>query len=87
MTMTNNKPRKATRKGVKNKPRIQNVVIPSACPCCHSTKRKKYNGVVREMIHEGELNGVKYNRIQWKRTECLDCGQHRTDRIHELVMS
>lgn len=54
-------------------------VIPSACPKCGSTKRTGYNAVKEREISGTTRDGRKYQRIQWKRTKCSDCGQNRVD--------
>lgn len=67
---------KGSRKGIKNKPKETLVVLPLACPKCNSHEiivrgnppRKPAEG---NFVHQGE----RYTRIEWKRSECKDCGQ------------
>ena len=72
-------------KGSTTKKRDIVLVIPPSCKQCGSTDREPYapNPIVRN--DEGEINGFKYNRVTWKRTNCKKCGQHRSDRIFEMV--
>ncbi len=48
------------------------MVQPSLCPKCGSARREKYNDRTERVI-DGE-------RIFWRRTRCLDCGQARIDK-------
>lgn len=66
------------------KKRLTVSILPVVCPRCKSTKRAPFKeGRVRvrdyPMRQEPTL-GVYYNRIIWRRTECLDCGQKMTVR-------
>ena len=53
---------------------------PSRCPKCGSTRRAPYSGRPRIVNHSGVFAGHPYNRIIFRRTKCLDCGQWRVDR-------
>lgn len=50
------------------------VAIPAACPKCGSTHRSAANKTTSIDI-QGEIQGVRYNRITRSYTHCLDCGQ------------
>jgi len=55
--------------------------LPPACTHCGSTRREPYkDGVVQEERYEGQIHGRRYNRIVWRRTRCVDCGQSLTVR-------
>lgn len=60
-------------------------VIPPACPKCLSTEREPYFAIKKLAVDGITPNGVKYNRITFKRTRCKRCTQARVDRIFELV--
>lgn len=66
----------------KAKDRAQTVdMLPVFCPNpkCHSTKREHFDGraITRDfenVLIEPKL-GIKFNRIIYRKTVCLDCGQ------------
>jgi hypothetical protein len=64
-------------KGAKTVDRASTISLPPSCPTCGSTRREPYrNGVVCDRREAGEICGRPYNRILWRRTRCLDCGQN-----------
>lgn len=64
----------------KRKPREQVQVEISGCPKCGSTKRTKYHHRT-DQEYRGAWKGKPCTHIIRRRTECLECGQHRID-IH-----
>lgn len=60
---------------------LQTVVALSACPKCKSTERTKYHNST-SVDCAGVRNGAPYTSIEYKRTSCVDCGQHRVDRFY-----
>jgi hypothetical protein len=72
-------------RGAKNEDRASAVSLPPACPSCNSTRREPYrNGVVVDRQLAGEIDGRPYNRVVWRRTRCLDCGQQITVREYHF---
>lgn len=61
------------------------IARPTTCPACGSTNRAPYAGHKQELDYAGEFEGRPYNKVVWRRTRCLDCGQARLDKSHELV--
>jgi ribosomal protein L32 len=51
----------------------------SKCPKCGSTRRAPYWQKVERAI-SGVKDGKLYSKVVWRRTKCLDCGQHRRDK-------
>lgn len=72
-------------KGTPNKQRVDAHAVPAACPKCGSTKRPRYHGSPREIA--GDVRhpetGEMFTRKLVRRSECLNCGQHRFD--HEYL--
>lgn len=56
---------------------------PSRCPTCGSTKRTAYHDKL-EQDYAGEHDGRPYTHVIRRRTECVDCGQHRVDHSYEF---
>ena len=59
-----------------------NIVEPSRCRRCGSTRRGDYYGKT-EQAFRGEHNGQPFTHIVPRRTKYLDCGQLRVDRTYE----
>lgn len=57
--------------------------VPAACPKCGSTKRAPYKGSPIEKAILGERGGRMFTHVVWRRTHCLQCGQHRKDKSFE----
>jgi hypothetical protein len=76
----------ARTKGAKNAPKIVNTVDPSRCRVCQSTRREDYEKKTVQDL-SGERDGQPYNRIVYRPTRCLDCGQSRVDRTFEFEPS
>lgn len=49
------------------------------CARCGSTNRSKYFSKTERQIAGTDVHGKPYTHIVWRRTRCLDCGQHRVD--------
>lgn len=86
-TKTPSKPKKPAagrRKGSKRIQRDEVDVVVSTCKQCHSTRRTAY-GKPQVLDHSGvnPITGRPFNRVVWRRTQCLDCGQHRIDKCYE----
>lgn len=66
--------------GKPNHPLAQADAVPSRCPKCGSTERGPYISKT-----EQDVTGVDpaYTHVIWRRTKCLACGQHRSDRSYE----
>lgn len=61
---------------------VEQIELPaSICPKCGSTRRAPYFNR-REVTVAGVCSktGMAYTAVIWRRTVCLDCGQHRVDR-------
>jgi hypothetical protein len=63
-----------------DRPPAEVSILPVVCPNCKSTRRKPFkDGRDRTRDFEAMMKetvlGVFYNRIIYRRTECLDCGQ------------
>ncbi|HUX01272.1 MAG TPA: hypothetical protein VMY35_09885 [Phycisphaerae bacterium] len=53
------------------------------CPTCGSTKRGRYYRTTTQ-VFSGVLHGGRvYTHIVRRWCQCLNCGQHRIDRVHE----
>jgi len=67
--------------GSKTTERAVAISLPPACPACNSTNREAYkDGIVDERNIAGDIDGRPYNRVVWRRTRCIDCGQNLTVR-------
>lgn len=67
-------------RGSKNRQYDQVEVEPSRCRKCGSTAKAPYFNVrIAETPHQCDRQGREFNYTAWKRTLCLDCGQHRVD--------
>jgi len=65
-------------KGAKNAKDISRAVM-SRCKKCGSTERGKYLSK-RELVVNGvNEKGERYTHVIWRRCQCLNCGQFRTD--------
>ena len=63
-------------KGSKTVDRPEAVLRPAACPSCRSTRRAPFrDGPLSEMRITMQVGGETYNRLLWRNTKCLDCGQ------------
>jgi hypothetical protein len=81
MDQLETKPQPGRPKGCRTADRAIVISLPPACPSCGSTRREPYrDGVAHEQRQKGEVDGRPYNRIVWRRTRCLDCGQMLTVR-------
>jgi hypothetical protein len=61
------------------------ISLPPACPVCGSTRRGAYkDGIISDHDVSGEIEGRRYNRIVWRHTKCLDCGQNLTVREYHF---
>ena len=49
------------------------------CPKCGSDRRQKYH-TVRTLLNI-RIRGVHYGQVKFRRTQCLDCGQCRVERV------
>ena len=55
------------------------------CRQCGSERRSEYHNKREEDVGGLEKDGVAYNRVTWRRTKCLDCGQVRDDITRDFV--
>lgn len=81
--------RKGRPAGAKTVERAPCVCLPPACPTCGSTRREPYKSHVSEFRFEGTAQGPdgtarRYNRVVWRPTKCLDCGQQLTVREYHF---
>lgn len=60
------------------------TVAPSRCPCCGSTRRSEYLDRTAQEYRGVTSEGLDYNLIVRRRTQCLDCDQMRIDRSLEF---
>lgn len=75
------KKRKAGRpRGSKNEKVAVVDTEATSCPTCGSTNRKPYWGRNRRQLSGRDATGRIFDAITYRRTSCLDCGQHRVDR-------
>ena len=72
------KPKAGRPQGSTNKQVDQATAEVSTCRMCQSTRRAPYMNKVEQQI-AGVRNGKPFTHIVWRRTRCLDCGQHRSD--------
>lgn len=56
----------------------------SRCIRCGSTDRTPYTNR-RHLDYAGTIDGHPFNRVVWRRTTCVRCGQARDDKTHELT--
>ncbi len=72
-------------KGSTNREYETAEVVVSRCLKCGSTNRLRYGemGEPRVVKHNGVHDGVAYARVVWRKTKCIDCGQHRIDKSWE----
>ena len=54
------------------------------CKRCGSDRREKYRNTRKKQGAGITRDGREYNWIVWRRTKCVDCGQHRDDVFHYL---
>lgn len=86
MTATKQKRKTGRPKGKKTQDLPVAESFASQCPKCRSTERTGYNRV-KTMQYSGVSPDDKpFNYISWKRTACLNCGQHRIDKLYENVI-
>lgn len=71
------------RRGAKNIAHVYVEVNPSRCPVCHSTKRAPYDRAPHVVESSGMHDGRPYNRVVFRYTKCLVCGQARCDKHYE----
>lgn len=73
--------KKGRPKGAKNRA-VDEVEAPAtACKKCGSTRRAPYSNLrTLQVAGIDTKTGQSYTAIEWRRTACLDCGQHRDDR-------
>jgi len=69
----------ATKKRGPGISRDQSTAEPSRCRRCLSTKRSEYRRPPEVHHLSGIRDGKPFNRIEYRLTKCLDCGQHRRD--------
>ena len=70
--------------GARNQQHDRVHVEVSRCRKCNSTERSPYTHKTTKAV-SGERDGKPFNRIVWRRTKCLACGQARIDQMFELV--
>jgi len=71
--------------GTKNHDCDRVEVVVSRCMKCDSTERAPYHGT-KELKYSGATpDGREYNRVFWRKTVCLVCGQHRIDKSYGMV--
>ena len=73
-------PKKPAPPGSDIKRRPAADVTPSRCPKCGSTRRAPYTGRPRIVNHSGVFAGHPYNKVIFRQTKRLDCGEWRVDR-------
>lgn len=61
------------------------TIEPSRCRQCSSTKRSDYKRKTVHCFGGVSPGGFVYDRIIYRPTRCLACGQWRTDRTFEFV--
>lgn len=59
------------------------VVLPFACDKCGSTERKVVKVIAQRAI-KGEIRGVKFNWVTWRRVQC-ECGQYSVTRTYRMI--
>ena len=83
------KPRNTAKRGrphgSKNIERDEVDVIGSRCKRCGSSERAPYTSDPVRQRFSGidPVTKRPYTQIVWRRTKCLNCGQHRIDKCYE----
>ena len=77
MAKTTTKRRPGRPKGSKGAAVIR--VANSRCGTCQSTKKKALRIVRERPISGTDDKGRPYNRVVWRRVQCVNCGQHRVE--------
>lgn len=75
-------PKRGRPKGSKNKSVPTIDVVKSVCPTCGSSKRSPYFNKREKCFIGVDRDGNVFEKVTWRRTKCLDCGQHRDDRTY-----
>ena len=70
-------------KGSANKVVDTLEVDASRCGRCGSTRRTKYTNHRKISISGVTRSGRIYDKVVWRRTKCLNCGQWRDDKTFE----
>lgn len=63
---------------------VKSELKKSSCPKCGCTDHTPYHNTVERQIEGVTREGQSYNLVVWRRTACIGCGQHRSDRSYEL---
>lgn len=59
--------------------------VATRCRVCNSTERTDYHQVTRIEGSGQAPDGKPYSAVSLRPTQCLNCGQYRTDREYEYV--
>jgi len=71
------------------RPRAAVAMRPAICPNCNSANRKPFKDGIDRFIDYPVIkflpgDGFRYDRIVWRKSECIDCGQKLTVREYTM---